>query len=88
MPTRILKIAMLSIHSSPIGRLGTRDTGGMSVYIRGVARELGHMGHSVDVFTARPDGFGDKSTVPLGKNVNLIRLGLKRFEPPMWSTTT
>ena len=35
-----LTIAMLSIHSSPIGELGTRDTGGMSVYVRELAREL------------------------------------------------
>ena len=32
--------AMLSIHSSPIGVLGTRDTGGMSVYVRALAREM------------------------------------------------
>ena len=35
-----LKIAMLSIHSSPIGNLGTRDTGGMSVYVREMAKEI------------------------------------------------
>ena len=26
-----MRIAMLSIHSCPLGHLGTRDTGGMSV---------------------------------------------------------
>ena len=31
---------MLCIHSNPVGELGTRDTGGMSVYIRELAREL------------------------------------------------
>ena len=36
-----LKIAMLSVHSSPIGDLGTKNTGGMSVYIREAAQELG-----------------------------------------------
>ncbi len=78
MQTRTLKIAMLSIHSSPIGRLGTRDTGGMSVYIRGFAKELGHMGHTVDIFTARPDGLGDRATASLGKNVRLVQLGRGR----------
>jgi D-inositol-3-phosphate glycosyltransferase len=43
-----LKIAMLSVHSSPIGALGTKDTGGMSVYVREVAKELGRRGHFVD----------------------------------------
>ena len=35
---------MLCIHSSPVGELGTRDTGGMSVYIRELAKELGNLG--------------------------------------------
>ena len=39
-----LRIAMLSVHSSPLGELGTKDTGGMSVYIRELARELGQTG--------------------------------------------
>jgi D-inositol-3-phosphate glycosyltransferase len=46
-----LKIAMLSIHSSPIGDLGTQDTGGMSVYVREMAKELGRKGHHIDIFT-------------------------------------
>ena len=36
-----LRIAMLSVHSCPVGNLGAKDTGGMSVYIRELARELG-----------------------------------------------
>jgi D-inositol-3-phosphate glycosyltransferase len=46
-----LNVAMLSIHSSPIGDLGTRDTGGMSVYVREMAKELGRLGHHIDIFT-------------------------------------
>ena len=64
---------MLSLHSSPIGKLGKRDTGGMSVYIRDVAQELGQLGHSVDIYTGR--SFGDREvSKSLGKNVNLIQL--------------
>ena len=65
---------MLSIHSSPIGMLGTRDTGGMSVYVRAVAQDLGQLGHSIDIYTARPNGDGEV-ILSLGKNVNLIQLG-------------
>ena len=36
-----LKIAIISAHSCPVGDLGAKDTGGMSVYIRELARELG-----------------------------------------------
>ena len=46
-----LKIAMLTAHSCPVGDLGAKDTGGMSVYIRELARELGKQGHSMDVYT-------------------------------------
>ena len=50
---RILSIAMLSVHSSPLGILGTADTGGMSVYLLELASELGRRGHRVDIFTRR-----------------------------------
>ena len=36
-----MKIAMLSVHSCPLGKVGGESTGGMSVYIREVARESG-----------------------------------------------
>jgi D-inositol-3-phosphate glycosyltransferase len=47
---------MISVHSSPIGRLGTQDTGGMSVYVRELARALADRGHRVDIFTRTADG--------------------------------
>ena len=70
-----MRIAMLSIHSSPIGRLGTRDTGGMSVYIRELARVLGRHGHRVDIFTHGTVGNGRKyRSMVLYPNVRLIYL--------------
>jgi D-inositol-3-phosphate glycosyltransferase len=68
-----LRIAMLSLHSSPLGALGTRDTGGMSVYVRELAGELGRRGHRVDVFTRRPDPPAPQ-VEPLGPNVRLVHL--------------
>jgi D-inositol-3-phosphate glycosyltransferase len=73
MQTTSLRIAMLSVHSSPLGPLGTRDTGGMSVYIRETARELGQMGHRVDIFTRRTADVGDPVT-DLAENVRLVHL--------------
>jgi D-inositol-3-phosphate glycosyltransferase len=70
-----LDIAMFSIHSSPIGELGTKDTGGMSVYIRELARELGQAGHRVDIFT-RLQNHGGKSVRRLYNNVRLIHLSI------------
>lgn len=46
-----LRVALLCLHSCPLGRLGTRDTGGMNVYVRETARELAALGMVVDIFT-------------------------------------
>jgi D-inositol-3-phosphate glycosyltransferase len=64
---------MLSVHSSPLGELGSQDTGGMSVYIRELAEELGRRGHRVDIFTRLQDRRGDR-TVRLSEKVRLIYL--------------
>ena len=70
-----LKIAMLSIHSDPIGELGTRDTGGMSVYIRELAGELGRRKHEVDIYTRSQEN-EDLSITHLAENVRLIHVGI------------
>ena len=68
------RIAMLSIHSNPVGELGTNDTGGMSVYIREVARELGKRGHRIDVYTRLSNG-KHQPVIDLFANVRLVQLG-------------
>ena len=68
-----LKIAMLSVHSCPLGKLGGESTGGMSVYIRELSRELGKLGYSIDIFT-RVHGSAHDGIVELGKNARLIHL--------------
>ncbi len=68
-----LRIAMLGVHSCPLGQLGTRDTGGMSVYIRELARELGKIGIAVDVYTRIHDP-RDDHVYSLGENARLIHL--------------
>jgi D-inositol-3-phosphate glycosyltransferase len=68
-----LKIAMLSAHSCPVGDLGARDTGGMSVYIRELARELGQQGHQVDIFTRVHDP-SDPRIETLVEGVRLVHL--------------
>ncbi len=64
---------MLSAHSCPVGKLGTKDTGGMSVYIRETASELGKQGHVVDVYTRVHDP-QDRQIYELGQNARLIHL--------------
>ncbi len=48
-------IAVISVNTSPLARPGTRDSGGMNVYIRELSREMGRRAHAMDVFTRRVD---------------------------------
>ena len=66
-----MRIAMLCVHSSPSGPLGTLNTGGMSVYVSELARWLGRQGHRIDIYTCAP---GVKETVRLHANVRLVHL--------------
>jgi D-inositol-3-phosphate glycosyltransferase len=68
-----LSICLLSIHSSPLGQLGAGDTGGMSVYIREIATELGKLGHQVDIFT-RKTRINNQVIHAPSENVRLIHL--------------
>jgi D-inositol-3-phosphate glycosyltransferase len=68
-----LKIAILSIHSSPLGAQGTQDTGGMSTYLLGLTKALGASGHLVDIYTRALTGNNLKVT-DLFTNVRLISL--------------
>lgn len=46
---------MLTVHTSPLARLGGRDTGGMNVYIKALSTELASRGVLVDVYTRAAD---------------------------------
>lgn len=51
----IKKIAMLSVHTSPLATLGGKETGGMNVYVRDLSRELSRRNIEVDVYTRSQD---------------------------------
>lgn len=55
MSGKALRIALVSMHTSPMGRPGAGDVGGMNVMVREVAQRLGAAGHSVDVYCRRDD---------------------------------
>jgi len=74
-----LKIAMLSVHSCPLGQPGGRDTGGMNVYIKELSRELGAMGHCIDIYTRAHD-LRDPQVEDLASNVRLIHIKAGRVE--------
>ena len=45
------RLAMISLHTSPLDQPGTGDAGGMNVYVIELARRLARQGIEVDVFT-------------------------------------
>jgi D-inositol-3-phosphate glycosyltransferase len=49
------RVAMLSMHTSPVARLGGKETGGMNVYVRELTRALAARGIGVDIFTRAAD---------------------------------
>ena len=54
-PSVRLRVAVLSVHTCPLAALGGKETGGMNVYVREVARALGRLGFEIDVFTRSQD---------------------------------
>jgi len=68
------RIAAISAHSCPLGRLGAKDTGGMNVYIRQISRELGQRGVQVDVFTNCHDTNVDTQLTEQERNIRVIHL--------------
>ena len=67
------RVAMLSVHACPLAKLGGRDSGGMNVYVRELARELGRRGVEVDVFTRWREK-DDPRIQSLGPNARVIHI--------------
>ncbi|MBA2560028.1 MAG: D-inositol-3-phosphate glycosyltransferase [Propionibacteriales bacterium] len=52
LPRRIpRRVAMLSLHTSPLDQPGTGDAGGMNVYVVELSRQLAAVGIQVEIFT-------------------------------------
>ncbi len=68
-----LRIAVLSMHTSPLAPLGGRETGGMNVYILETTKKLTELGVMVDIFIRR-----DNSSSPdiefINERARLIRI--------------
>ena len=48
---RAPRVAMLSVHTSPLEQPGTGDAGGMNVYVLELSRALAARGARVEIFT-------------------------------------
>jgi D-inositol-3-phosphate glycosyltransferase len=51
----VRRVALVSVHTSPLAQPGTGDGGGLNVYVLEVARRLARRGVAVDVFTRATD---------------------------------
>ena len=58
------RIAMLSLHSSPLDQPGSGSSGGMNVYVRDLSRSLTALDLSVDVYTRSSAGLDIHEDVP------------------------
>lgn len=82
-----MRIAMISMHTSPLQQPGTGDAGGMNVYIRAIAQELASQGMDVDIYTraTRPS---QGEVVQVADNLRVINIiagpyeGLSKEELP------
>ena len=68
-----LRVAMLSVHTCPLAALGGKETGGMNVYVRELARELARMRMSADIFT-RSQNPAIPRVVTLAEGVRVVHL--------------
>jgi D-inositol-3-phosphate glycosyltransferase len=73
------RVAVLSVHTSPLELPGSGDAGGMNVYIREVAAEMARRGVRSDIFTRRtsPDEPGVIDAAP-GVRVFSVQAGPQR----------
>lgn len=65
------RVAMLSVHTSPLDQPGTGDAGGMNVYITDLAQALARRGAEVEIFT-RATSSRQPEAVPMADGV-LVR---------------
>ena len=65
------RVAVLSVHTSPMDQPGSGDSGGMNVYIRAVAERLAEHDVEVDLFT-RCRGADGPEILEIGPGVRLV----------------
>ena len=67
------RVAMVSMHTSPLATPGVGDAGGLNVYVAELARRLGERGLKVDVFT-RQDSPDLPEIVDIHEHTRVIHL--------------
>lgn len=76
---RVRRVAMLSVHTSPLHQPGTGDAGGMNVYIVELAKRLAERDIEVEIFTRATTG-GLPCTVELAPGVTVRHVDAGPYE--------
>ena len=90
---RVRRVAMISMHTSPLAMPGSGDAGGMNVYILEVAKRLADRGVQVEIFTRATDP-GQPDEVRVGDHVLVRHVeagpfeGLRKEQLPMQTIPT
>ena len=74
----VRKLAVLSMHTSPLAQPGIGDGGGMNVYVREVSSALEQAGISSTVFTRRVDGETPK-VMTFGNGLKVVQIDAGDF---------
>lgn len=74
------RVAMLSLHTSPLEQPGTGDAGGMNVYVVELAKRLAERDVAVEIFTRATSG-GLDPVVELAPGVVVRHLAAGPYEP-------
>ncbi len=67
------KIAFVSMHVCPLGKLGDDKVGGMNVYIMNLAAALADIDNDIDIFTRKHD-LNDPVIVKISEKIRIIHL--------------
>lgn len=70
----VQRLALLSVHASPLAPMGGKKTGGMNVYIRHLAQEFGRRGLQVDIYTRQTSPDNPTVDHSLGETVRVIHV--------------
>ena len=73
------RIAILSVHTSPLHQPGTGDSGGMNVYISETAKRIAQRGIDVEIFT-RATSPKDQERIELAPGVTVRNIPAGPFE--------
>ncbi len=74
-----MRVAVLSVHTSPLAQPGTGDAGGMNVYVLQTALHLAQRGVEVEIFT-RATSSADAPVVPVAPGVVVRNVVAGPFE--------